>query len=117
MAAEAAPDRDWGLFARALGAGAVAAGVLFYALVLAVGWTPRNASELVFPLGALVFSVGLLGWSGVLLSGNALEGFSREYNIVAGWTVEGGRQAMALMITFGVGAMVGAALAGAPFGV
>ncbi|WP_432277255.1 DUF7268 family protein [Halobacterium salinarum] len=63
------------------------------------------------------FAVGLMGWSGVLLSGDAVEGFSRELGASDTWTAESGRQAMALVIAFGAGGMVGAAIAGAPYGV
>nr|WP_276272237.1 hypothetical protein [Halomicroarcula sp. GDY20] len=84
---------------------------------MATGWSPRDASELVFPLAALPFSLGLIGWSTVLLSGRAIETFSTELGISEGWTVEGGRQGTALLTLFGLGGMVGAAVAGAPFGV
>ncbi|WP_232687031.1 DUF7268 family protein [Halobacterium zhouii] len=109
--------RDWGLFARAAAAGAVAAFALFYALVLFAAFTPRAASEIAFPLAALPFSLGLLGWPAVLMSGDALERFSTEIGVSEGWTAEGGRQAMALLTWFGAGGMVGAAVAGAPYGV
>ncbi|MHB9287646.1 hypothetical protein ACKVMT_11485 [Halobacteriales archaeon Cl-PHB] len=118
MAADGVEDsgRDWGLLAGAAGAGFLLFGLLFYGL-LALGSTPRDASELAFPLAALPFAIGLIGWSTVLLSGEALETFSAELGLGRGWTVEGGRQAMALVIAFGGGGMVGAAVAGAPFGV
>ncbi|SEW13610.1 DUF7268 family protein [Halobacterium jilantaiense] len=109
--------RDWGLFARAAGYGAAAAFALFYVLHLGVGTSPRQASEVAFPLAALPFAVGLVGWSGVLMSGDAIEGFSTELGVSEGWTAESGRQAMALLIAFGLGGMVGAAVAGAPYGV
>jgi hypothetical protein len=109
--------RDWGLFVRAAGFGAAAAFALFYVLLLGFGAPPRTASEVAFPLAALPFSVGLLGWSGVLLSGDAIEDFSGEIGLSKGWTAESGRQAMALLIAFGLGGMVGAAVAGAPYGV
>ncbi len=108
--------RDWGFLLRTFGVGFLVSGLLFYGLV-ASGWSPRDASELAFPLAALPFSVGLIGWSTVLMSGEALETFSAELGIGKGWTVEGGRQAMALVIAFGAGGMVGAAVAGAPYGV
>jgi len=41
-----------------------------------------------FPLAAFPFSVGLIGWSGVLMSGEAIEGFSRELGISENWTAE-----------------------------
>ncbi|MCF2208551.1 hypothetical protein PNQ29_01130 [Halobacterium salinarum] len=112
-----AAGRDWGLFARAAGYGAATAFALFYALHFGVGVRPRQASGVAFPLAALPFAVGLIGWSGVLLSGDAVEGFSRELGVSDTWTAESGRQAMALVIAFGAGGMAGAAIAGAPYGV
>ena len=109
--------RKWGLLARAAGAGAVAAFALFYTLVFLADLAPRTASEIAFPLAALPFSLGLLGWSAVLMSGRAVENYSAELGISESWTVEGGRQAMALLVWFGFGGMVGAAIAGAPYGV
>ncbi|MBV0924491.1 hypothetical protein KTS45_09795 [Halomicroarcula limicola] len=108
--------RDWRLLARAAGVGFAGAVLLFYALV-AFGTSPRDASELVFPLAALPFSLGLLGWSAVLLSGEAIETFSAELGVSESWTVESGRQGTALLVVFGLGGMVGAAVAGAPYGV
>lgn len=111
-----ARGRDWGLLGRAALVGAVTAGALFYALLVG-GWTPYRSSELAFSLAALVFAVGLTAWSGVLLSGDALEGFSRQFGISETWTAESGRQAMALLIAYGAGGMVGAAVAASPYGV
>lgn len=116
MAAGETPDKPWGLIARAAGIGAICA-MLLFGLLLALDWTPRNASELVFSVAALVFSVGLIGWSTVLMAGEAMEGFSSELGLSEGWTVRSGRQAMALLVAGGGGGMVGAALAGSPFGV
>lgn len=111
-----ARGRDWRLFARTALFGAVSAAALFYAL-LAGGWTPYRSSELAFSLLALVFAVGLTAWSGVIMSGEALEGFSRQFGISDTWTAESGRQAMALLVVFGAGGMVGAALAASLYGV
>lgn len=108
--------RDWRLLARTTAAGGVLAAVLFYVL-LAAGVTPYRASELAFSLPALAFAVGLVGWSGVLLSGNAMEGFSRHIGLSEEFTVESARQAMAVLVAFGGGGMVGAAVAAAPYGV
>jgi hypothetical protein len=108
--------RDWRLLARTVGVGAVGAAVLFYVL-LAASVAPRRASELAFSLPALAFAVGLLGWSGVLLSGNAMEGFSEQFGISEGFTAASARQAMAILVAFGGGGMVGAAVAAYPFGV
>ncbi|WP_232700327.1 DUF7268 family protein [Halobacterium wangiae] len=112
-----ARGRDWGLLARFAGAGFVAAFSLFYALVFGLGYAPRTASGLAFPLAAIPFALGLIGWSAVLLSGEAVETFSTELGISDSWTVESGRQAMAVLLVFGLGGMVGAAVAGAPYGV
>jgi hypothetical protein len=112
-----AAGRDWGILVRAAGVGGALAFALFYALHLGVGVPPRDASEVAFPLAALPFAVGLVGWSGVLMSGDAIERFSAELGISEGWTVESGRQAMAVLVSFGLGGMVGAAVAGAPYGV
>lgn len=108
-------SRNWALIARVAVGGGVAAATLFAVLVVA-GWRPRAASELAFSLSGLVFSVGLIGWSTVLLSGDAIEGFSRQVGVSRSWTAAGGRQAMAVLTMFGAGGMVGASLAAAPFG-
>ncbi|MFB6268940.1 MAG: hypothetical protein ABEH83_03290 [Halobacterium sp.] len=108
--------RDWRLLARAAGFGAALAAVLFYGLV-AVAVVPRRASEVAFSLPALAFAVGLLGWSGVVMSGDAMEGFSRELGISEGFSAAGARQAMAVLVAFGGGGMVGAAVAALPYGV
>jgi hypothetical protein len=111
-----AKGRDWGVLGRAVLVGAIGAGALFYVL-LAAGFTPFRSSQVAFSLAALVFALGLTAWSGVLMSGEALEGFSRQFGISDTWTAESGRQAMALLIAFGAGGMVGAALAATPYGV
>jgi formate/nitrite transporter FocA (FNT family) len=111
-----AQGRDWALLARAVLAGAVVAAALFYALLFG-GLTAYRASELAFSLAALVFALGLTAWSGVIMSGEALEGFSRQFGISDTWTAESGRQAMAFLIAFGGGGMVGTVLAAMPHGV
>lgn len=108
--------RDYRLLARAGLYGALAASALFYVLVLAsVG--PYRASEVAFSLSALAFAFGLTGWSGVVMSGEAIEAFSKEFGITENWTAKSGRQAMALVTVFGLGGMIGAALAARPYGV
>lgn len=116
MAASLESDRNWRLLLGAVLLGALLGGILFLGL-LAGGWPARRASEISFSLGGIPFSIGLIGWSTVLLSGNAMEGFSKELGLSKGWTVEGGRQAMALLIAVGGGAMLGSALTASPFGV
>lgn len=116
MATVEMPDKPWGLIGRAVLVGALSAMVLF-GLLLVLDWSPRDASSTVFSLAALVFSVGLIGWSTVLMTGEAMERFSSDLGLSEGWTVRGGRQAMALLVAGGGGGMVGAAIAGSPFGV
>lgn len=111
-----AQGRDWGLLARAALLGAITAAASFYALLVG-GWTPYRSSEIAFSLPALVFAVGLTSWSGVLMSGEALEGFSRQFGISDTWTAESGRQAMALLVAFGAGGMAGASVAASLYGV
>mgnify|MGYP006285779607 CR=1 FL=1 len=103
-------SRDLGLLGRALVGGFLTATALFVAL-LAIGWEALAADTLVFSLSALPFALGLVGWSTVLLSGNAIEGFSREFGISDSWTAAGSRQAMALLTAFGAGGMIGSSVA------
>ena len=95
MAGVEARGRDWNALARTALAGAVAAAALFGAFVIA-GVPPQRASELAFSLSGLPFSVGLIGWSTVLLSGDAIERFSRDLGMSERWTTSGGRRAMAI---------------------
>jgi hypothetical protein len=108
--------RNWRLLLGTTLIGVLLGGILFLGF-LAGGWSARSASELSFSLAGLPFSVGLIGWSTVLLSGNAMEGFSKELGLSSGWTAEGGRQAMALLIAIGGGGMLGSSIAASPFGV
>lgn len=116
MAPALETDRDWRLLLGTTLLGALLGGILFLGL-LAGGWSAPRASELSFSLAGLPFSIGLIGWSTVLLSGNAMEGFSEELGLSRGWTAEGGREAMALLIAIGGGGMLGSALVASPFGV
>lgn len=109
-------DRNWRLLLGTTLLGALLGGVLFLGLLVG-GWSARRASELSFSIAGLPFSIGLIGWSTVLLSGNAMEGFSKELGLSSGWTAEGGRQAMALLIAIGGGGMLGSAIVASPFGV
>lgn len=116
MSVQGGPNRDWRRLLEATLVGALLGGSLFLGFLLG-GWSARRASELSFSLSGLPFSIGLIGWSMILLSGNAMEGFSKELGLSEGWTVEGGRQAMALLIAIGGGGMLGSALIASPFGV
>jgi hypothetical protein len=116
MGAIESEGTDWGLLGRAVLAGTVAGATLF-AILLALGWGSLQADTIVFSLSGLPFSIGLIGWSTVLISGNAIEGFSREFGISESFTVEGSRQAMALLTAFGAGGMIASSIAAMALGV
>lgn len=116
MTAPNETGRNWRLLLGTTLLGALLGGVLFLGF-LAGGWSARRASELSFSLAGIPFSIGLIGWSTVLLSGNAMENFSKELGLSRSWTTEGGRQAMALLIALGGGGMLGSAIVASPFGV
>jgi hypothetical protein len=111
----ALPDWNWTLFARAAIVGAVGAATLFVVLVLG-GRTPFRASEIAFSLAALPFAIGLIGWSTAILSGNAIEGFTRTFDISDEWTAESGRRTMALLVVAGLTGMVSVSLVAAVYG-
>jgi hypothetical protein len=66
------------------------------------------ASEQVFSLAALVFGFGLLGWSGSAMFGRAVETTQEYMETGSNWTEADSRRAMARILGFGVGGMVGA---------
>ena len=110
------PDWDWGLLARAALVGAVGAATLFLVLVFG-GRTPQRASEIAFSLAALPFAIGLIGWSTAILSGGAIEGFTRTFDISEEWTAESGRRTMTLLVVAGLAGMVGSSVTAAVYGV
>ena len=89
-------------------AGAV--GVLLGVLALAVLAGLRTigfASTQVFALGALALGFGVLGWSGSVLAGGAIEALQRRLDTDSDWTEHDSRRAMARIAGFGAGVMVG----------
>lgn len=71
----------------------------------AVGFDP----DFPFALGALLFGFGLLGWSGSVLVGGAVEETQRVLDTGGDWTETDSRRAMARIGGVGAGAMVGVA--------
>jgi hypothetical protein len=60
-----------------------------------------------FAFGALLFGFGLLGWSGSILVGGAVEETQRLIGSGTNWTEADSRRAMARVGGVGAGAMVG----------
>lgn len=74
------------------------------------------ASRKAFAVGALVFGVGLLGWSGSIMAGTGFETMQEHLDVRTGWTEEGSRRAMARLVGFGCGWMLGVSVASALVG-
>lgn len=66
----------------------------------------------VFALGAVCLGFGLLGWSGSVFAGRGIENMQRYMDANTNWTEADSRRAMARIIGFGFGVMVGAGAVG-----
>ncbi|AFK18333.1 hypothetical protein E6P09_06080 [Haloferax mediterranei ATCC 33500] len=60
-----------------------------------------------FALGSLVFGFGLLGWSGAVALGRGIESMQNHLDTGTGWTEPDARRAMARILGFGLGVMLG----------
>lgn len=98
------------LVGTALAVGVVVAGVVVTGSTL-VGDAP-GAVDTVFALGSLVFGFGLLGWSGAVALGTGIEAMQEFLDTKTGWTEPDARRAMARILGFGLGVMVGTMLVG-----
>lgn len=78
--------------------------------VLAFG--ASGVVETVFALGALVLGFALVGWSGSILVGGAVENMKTHLDLSTDWTEADSRRAMARLGGFGAGVMVGIAAVG-----
>ncbi|EMA43254.1 DUF7268 family protein [Halococcus saccharolyticus] len=78
---------------------------------LATVRTPEFASTQIFAVGALVLGFAVLGWSGSVLAGNAVETLQSHLDTDTGWTERDSRRAMARLTGFGAGVMVGVSVA------
>ncbi|WP_396610531.1 hypothetical protein ACH9L7_09785 [Haloferax sp. S1W] len=65
-----------------------------------------------FALGSLVFGFGLLGWSGAVALGRGIESMQDHLDTGTGWTEPDARRAMARILGFGLGVMLGTMLTG-----
>lgn len=94
---------------------AVAAGAVVVVPVL-VGvalWTGdvRLATRKVFAVGAILFGMGLLGWSSSVMVGGAVEAMQDTLDTRTNWTESDSRRAMARIGGFGAGWMAGSSFA------
>jgi hypothetical protein len=104
------PTEDPVVLARSVAVG-FAGGAVGVPLFLVVGWSVRNASELVFALGALAFGFGLTSWASAILLGGTLDEASEQLDLDRRWTSADSRNAMSVITAFGAAAMVGAPVA------
>ncbi|WP_458189129.1 DUF7268 family protein [Haladaptatus sp. NG-WS-4] len=91
----------FGLYGVALGG----VGVL---LVVGAGETVTFASRKVFAVAALTLGFGVLGWSGSVFAGQAVENMQEYLDSNTGWTEANSRLAMTVIASLGAGGMVGA---------
>lgn len=99
---------------RLVGSAAAVGGVVGAAVAAAFG--PTGRAETAFALGALLFGFALIGWSGSVLVGGAVEHAKRHLDLRTDWTEADSRRAMARIGGFGAGVMVGVAVLGTILG-
>jgi len=63
-----------------------------------------------FAIGALVLGFATLGWSGSILAGRSVENLQRRLNTASDWTEADSRRAMARILGFGTGMVLGVGL-------
>jgi len=68
--------------------------------------------ETTFALGSLAFGFGLLGWSGAVAVGRGIESMQTHLDTDTDWTEADARRAMARILGFGLGVMLGATAVG-----
>ncbi|ELZ87751.1 hypothetical protein C453_05349 [Haloferax elongans ATCC BAA-1513] len=73
---------------------------------------PTASVETAFALGSLLFGFGLLGWSGAVALGRGIESMQETLDTQTGWTEPDARRAMARIIGFGLGVMLGTMFVG-----
>ena len=98
------------LVGRAVALG-LALGALAVPVVVASGESVRYASQKVFAVGALVLGFAVLGWSGSVFAGEAIENMQTYMDTSTEWSETDSRRAMTILGGVGVGGMVGASVA------
>lgn len=83
-------------------------------LVATLGWfgDATVATRKAFAVGALLLSLGLLGWSGSVFAGPGFEALQDHLDTGSNWSERDSRRAMARLGGVGLGWMVGAQVAG-----
>ena len=79
-------------------------GMLF---VVATGETVSFASQKTFAVAALTFGFAILGWSGSVFAGSAVENMQKHLDTNTNWTEANSRRAMTVIGSFGAGGMLG----------
>ncbi|WP_267641811.1 DUF7268 family protein [Haloarchaeobius amylolyticus] len=98
------------LVAVSLAAGLVV-GTAGVPLAVALGLSQRGAAGTVFALGTLAFGFGLVGWSGSIILGDAVEIRDSLLGKNSDWTESKSRRAMVRVGGFGFGVMLGSSVA------
>ncbi|WP_458206805.1 DUF7268 family protein [Haladaptatus sp. NG-SE-30] len=76
-------------------------------LVVAAGETVTFASRKVFAVAALALGFGVLGWSGSVFAGQAVENMQEYLDSNSDWTEADSRRAMTVIGSLGAGGMLG----------
>ncbi len=76
-------------------------------LVVATGETVSFASRKTFAVAALAFGFAVLGWSGSVFAGSAVENMQEHLDSNTNWTEANSRRAMTVIGSFGAGGMLG----------
>jgi hypothetical protein len=76
-------------------------------LVVAAGETVSFASQKTFAVATLTFGFAVLGWSGSVFAGSAVENAQEYFDTNTGWTEADSREAMTVIGSLGAGAMLG----------
>lgn len=87
-------------------AGAILGGVAVLFVVVG-GETVSFASRKTFAVAALAFGFAILGWSGSVFAGSAIENVQEHLDTNSNWTEAGSRRAMTAIGSFGAGGMLG----------
>ncbi|WP_266074741.1 DUF7268 family protein [Haladaptatus caseinilyticus] len=88
----------------------IALGAIGVLLVVLSGETVAFASRKVFSVAALAFGFALLGWSGSVFAGEAVESMNERLGSKSNWTEADSRRAMTVIGSTGAGWMIGASV-------
>ena len=106
----------WGICSTAetgsslVGHGAAVSGDSAYERCTIYGGSVAFGTRKAFAIGALVLGFATLGWSGSILAGRSVENLQRRLNTASDWTEADSRRAMARILGFGTGMVLGVGL-------